>query len=64
MTIDTNEDSSTVFYWLTDILIHLAEASSLQKLTYASYKDAMKSLDTNYLFALDFLMVVFCKEGN
>ena len=49
---------------MIDILIHLAEASSLQKLTYASYKDAMKSLDTNYLFALDFLMVVFCKEGN
>ncbi|RMX56502.1 hypothetical protein pdam_00023158 [Pocillopora damicornis] len=42
----------------------IAEASSLQKLTYASYKDAMKSLDTNYLFALDFLMVVFCKEDH
>ncbi|XP_022804755.1 uncharacterized protein LOC111341974 [Stylophora pistillata] len=42
----------------------IAEASSLQKLTYASYKDAMKSLDTNYLLALDFLMVVFCQEDH
>ncbi|XP_078380854.1 uncharacterized protein LOC144663697 isoform X2 [Oculina patagonica] len=42
----------------------IAEASSLQKISYAEYNDAMKNMDTNYLLALDFLMVVFCQEDH
>lgn len=41
----------------------VAEASSLQKLSYAEYSDAMNNMDTNYLLDLDFLLVVFCQEG-
>lgn len=46
----------------SDEYTRLAEASSLQKLSYAEYNDAMNNMDTNYLLDLDFLLVVFCQE--
>lgn len=46
----------------SDEYTRLAEASSLQKLSYAEYSDAMNNMDTNYLLDLDFLLVVFCQE--
>ena len=48
---------------LSSSVFSTADSSSLQKLAYVEYNEIMKSLDTNYLLASGFLMVVFCPEG-
>lgn len=44
----------------------IAEASSLQKISYREYNNIMRSSDefTNYLLASDFLLAVFCPEDH